>query len=202
MKLYFSRGACSLAPHIVAREAGIALELIEVDLARKALEHDGMPFLAVGGKGQVPLLETAQGDLLSEGPIICQYLADRAGASALMPAAGSEARYRVMAWQNFITSELHKSYSVLYSRVDEAAKAYYRDVLHAKYRWVEAALRSRPYLGGHDFSAADAYLFVVTRWAATVGLDLAGYPALQAFMARVGERPAVRAALHAESLPA
>lgn len=200
MKLYFSKGSCSLAPHIVAREAGIALELIEVDLARKLLVQDGSPFLAAGGKGQVPLLETAEGELLTEGPIICQYLADRVGAQSLMPAAGSAARYRVMAWQNFITSELHKSYSVLYSGVNAEAKAYYGDLLHAKYRWVEAALQDRPFLGGDDFSAADAYLFAVTRWAATVGLELGGYAALQAFMERVGQRPAVRAAVRAESV--
>lgn len=202
MKLYFSKDACSLAPHIVAREAGIAIELLAVDLARATLVRDGASFLTLTGKGQVPVLDTGTGELLTEGPIICQYLADHAGARSLMPAAGSTARYRVMEWQNFITSDLHKTYSVLFSRVSGEAKACFSDVLHTKYRWVDSALQDACFLTGEEFTAADAYLFVVTRWADVVGVDLGGYHHLQAFMRRVGQRPAVREALRLEALHA
>lgn len=200
MKLYFSPGACSLAPHIVAREAGIALELVKVDLARKTVAGSGAALRTLSGKAMVPLLEIAPGELLSEGPVICQYLADQAAAPALMPAAGSNARYRVMEWQNYITSDLHKTYSVLFSQASVDAKAYFADVLHKKYRWVDDTLARGPHLTGAAFTAADAYLFTVTRWAAMVGLDLGGYRHLDGFMRRVGTRPSVLAALRAEQL--
>lgn len=199
MKLYFSKGACSLAPHIVAREAGIALELVAVDLASKTLVHDGADLHAINARGQVPVLDTGRGMVLTEGPIICQYLADRAGAVGLMPSAGTDARYCVMAWQNFVTSDLHKTYSVLFSRANADAKAYFSDVLHAKYRLVDATLQESHYLTGGQFTAADAYLFVVSSWAPLVGLDLTGYRHLQAFMERVRARPAVQEALRAEA---
>jgi glutathione S-transferase len=198
MKLYFAKGACSLAPHIVAREAGLALQLTGVDLASKTTA-DGADFRTITPKAQVPLLVLDDGSLLSEGPIISQYLADLAGAHALMPAAGMAQRYKVMEWQNFITSDLHKSYTVLFSSVDSGAKAYFSDLLHKKYAMIEAALRTGPYLTGDAFTAADAYLFVVTRWAGLVGLDLAGYHQLQAFMSAVAARPSVQDALRAEN---
>ncbi|MFP5391848.1 MAG: glutathione transferase GstA [Gammaproteobacteria bacterium] len=198
MKLYFAKGACSLAPHIVAREAGLALELTGVDLASKTTS-DGADFRAIAPKAQVPLLVRDDGAQLTEGPIISQYLADLAGAHALMPAAGTAQRYRVMEWQNFLTSDLHKSYTVLFSSVDSGAKAHFGDLLHKKYALIEAALHPGPYLTGEAFTAADAYLFVVTRWADMVGLDLTGYHQLQAFMRTVAARPAVQEALRAEN---
>jgi glutathione S-transferase len=147
----------------------------------------------------VPLLELDNGERLSEGPIICQYLADKAGNLELMPAAGTMARYHVMEWQNYITSELHKGYSVLFNpSIDAASKIIYRGILRKKYEWVDSKLAGTPFLTGKAFTAADAYLFTVSRWAKAVEVDLANLPALDAFNAAVAARPAVQAALEAE----
>lgn len=201
MKLFYSPGACSLAPHIVAREAGIDLTLERVDtVAHKTAQ--GADYYAINPKGAVPLLELDNGERLSEGPVIAQYLADSVGATKLMPAAGSLARYRVLEWQNYITSELHKSFSPLFGApaVDDAGKAKYHAALTKKYAWVDSRLEGRDYLTGSDFTAADAYLFAVTSWARHVKLDLAHALHLQRFLARVAARPAVHAALQAEGL--
>ena len=202
MKLYFSPGACSLAPHIVLREAGLPVTLVKVDLATHRTA-DGADFHATAPKGQVPLLELPDGTHLSEGPVIAQYVADTAGTRTLMPAAGSAGRYRVMEWQNFITSELHKGFAPLFdAEVNAEAKQRLSTVLMKKLRWVDAQLAGRRFLTGDDFTAADAYLFVVTGWAPHVGLDLSGLAQLQRFRAAVAERPAVREAMRAEGLVA
>ena len=200
MKLYFSPGACSLAPHIVLREAGVAPTLVKVDLASHRTA-DGADFHAIAPKGQVPLLELDDGTRLSEGVVIAQFIADQAGATALMPAADTPARYRVMEWQNFITSELHKGFAPLFdAEVNAEAKQRLASVLMKKLRWVDGQLAAGPFLTGRDFTAADAYLFVVTGWAPHVGLDLSPLANLQRFRAAVAQRPAVRAALQAEGL--
>lgn len=200
MKLYFSPGACSLAPHIVLREAGLTPTLVKVDLTSHR-SADGADFYAITLKGQVPLLELDDGTRLSEGPVIAQYIADQAGATALMPAAGSPARYRVMEWQNFVTSELHKGFAPLFdAEVNAEAKQRLASVLMKKLRWVDGQLAAGPYLTGASFTAADAYLFVVTGWASHVGLDLSPLTHLQRFRAAVAERPAVREAMQAEGL--
>lgn len=200
MKLYFSPGACSLAPHIVLREAGLTPTLVKVDLASHR-SADGADFHAITSKGQVPLLAPDDGTHLSEGPVIAQYIADRAGATALMPAAGTPARYRVMEWQNFVTSELHKGFSPLFdAEVNAEAKQRLASGLMKKLRWVDAQLATGPFLTGSAFTAADAYLFVVTGWAPHVGLDLSPLANLQRFRAAVSERPAVRQAMQAEGL--
>jgi glutathione S-transferase len=200
MKLYFSPGACSLAPHIVLCEAGLPFTLEKVDVAKHVLASGG-DYYAINAKGQVPLLELDGGERLSEGPVIAQYVADQAGNTTLMPAAGSLARYRVMSWQNYITSELHKSFSPLFTPAfDATAKATHSQLLRKKYDWVNSQLAHTPFLTGDTFTAADAYLFTVTGWAKIVGLDLSGLPHLQAFLARVASRPAVQAAMKAEGL--
>jgi glutathione S-transferase len=200
MKLYFSPGACSLAPHIVLREAGLTPTLVKVDLASHRTA-DGADFHAITAKGQVPLLELDDGTRLSEGPVIAQYIADHAGATALVPPAGTPARYRVMEWQNFITSELHKGFAPLFdAEVNADAKQRLATVLLKKLRWVDAQLVTAPFLTGAAFTAADAYLFVVTGWAPHVGLDLSALANLQRFRAAVAERPAVRQAMQAEGL--
>jgi glutathione S-transferase len=200
MKLYFSPGACSLAPHIVLREAGLTPTLVKVDLASHRTA-DGADFHAITAKGQVPLLELDDGTRLSEGPVIAQYIADHAGATALVPPAGTPARYRVMEWQNFITSELHKGFAPLIdAEVNADAKQRLATVLLKKLRWVDAQLVTAPFLTGAAFTAADAYLFVVTGWAPHVGLDLSALANLQRFRASVAERPAVRQAMQAEGL--
>ncbi len=200
MKLYFSPGACSLAPHIVLCEAGLPFTLEKVNVATHVLAVGG-DYYAINAKGQVPLLELDDGERLSEGPVIAQYIADQAGNTTLMPAAGSLARYRVMSWQNYITSELHKSFSPLFSPAfDATAKALHSQLLRKKYDWVDSQLADTPFLTGDSFTAADAYLFTVTGWAKLVGLDLSDLPHLQAFLARVASRPAVQAAMKAEGL--
>lgn len=200
MKLYFSPAACSLVPHIVLREAGLPFTLEKVDTA-KHLTQAGADYYALNPKGQVPLLQLDDGQLLSEGPVIVQYIADQAAATTLMPAAGSIERYRVMEWQNYITSELHKTFSPLFNpEFDAKAKATLRGLLRKKFEWVDSRLAGREYLTGHAFTAADAYLFVVSGWAKFIDLDLSGLTNLQGLLKRVGERPAVREALKAEGL--
>jgi glutathione S-transferase len=200
MKLYYSPGACSLAPHIVLREAGAHFSIERVDLAAKKTA-DGGDYLAVNPKGQVPVLALDNGARLTEGPIIAQYVADHAGDHKLMPKAGDFGRYRVMEWQNYITAELHKFFSPLFNpKLDDNAKATFRDMLRRKYEWIETNLAGKHYLMGDHFTAADAYLFTVTNWARVTKLDLSGLPNIAAYMERVAARPAVQAAMKAEGL--
>jgi glutathione S-transferase len=200
MKLYYSPGACSLSPHILIEEAALPCEFVRVDLARH-LTESGADYTAINPKGSVPLLQLDSGELISEGPVIAQYLCDLAGRTDLMPAAGTLARYRVMSWQNYITSELHKSFSPLFNPAASAeTKAMFASSLQSKLAWVSSQLAGQDYLTGSTFTAADAYLFVVASWSRMVGMDLSAHTHLTAFMARVGARPAVLAALKAEGL--
>lgn len=200
MKLFFSPGACSLAPHIVLREVGATFSLEKVDTAAHRTAS-GVDYYSITPKGQVPLLQLDDGTLLSEGPVIAQFIADQAAHTQIMPAAGSVARYRIMEWQNYITSELHKSFAPLFNAAfDTAAKGLHAQLLRKKFEWVDASLSDSPYLTGADFTAADAYLFTVTNWAMYVSLDLSDLKHLQAFLARVAARPAVQAAMKAEGL--
>ncbi len=202
MKLYFSPGACSLAPLIALLESGSAFSLEKVDTA-KHLSASGVDYYSINPKGQVPLLALDEGGTLSEGPVICQYIADKAGNTKLMPAAGSLARYRVMEWQNYITSELHKSFSPLFNPgFDAGAKKLHTALLRKKFEWVDSKLAATSYLTGEEFTVADAYLFTVSGWSKYVGLDLSDLANLQRYLARIAARPAVREALKAESLPA
>jgi glutathione S-transferase len=199
MKLYYSPGACSLSPHIVLREAGIPFELVRANLRTHQLA-DGSDYYAVSPKGYVPLLELDDGQRLSEGPVIVQYIADQAPAAKLAPPAGTLARYRVMEWLGFINSEVHKSYSPLFNpAINDETKAVYRQKVLDRLTWIDAQLAGKDYLMGSEFSVADAYLFTVTRWAGAVKLDVSGLNNLAAFMARMQARPAVQAALQAEA---
>lgn len=200
MKLYYSPGACSLAPHIVAREAGIELQLEKVDIEAKRTEH-GADFYQINPKGSVPALELDNGELLTEGPAISQYLADLNPESGLAPANGTLARYRLQEMLGFINSELHKSYSPLFNPATTGAVRSQRtDSLRKNYALLEQRLTSNPWLLGDHFTAADAYLFTVTNWASHVNLELAEYTALAAFQQRATKRPHVQAALEAEGL--
>lgn len=199
MKLYYSPGACSLSPHIVLREAGLPFSLEKVDLRAKLLA-DGSDYRAVNPKGSVPALQLDTGEILSEGPAIVQYIGDLAPQSGLAPAAGTMARYRLIEALNFVSTELHKSYSPLFRpNTPDDYKPVARENIVAKYAVVDAVLAERPYLTGDSFTAADAYLFVVTRWATPLKLDLSQFKNLQAFMARVAERQSVKDALAAEA---
>jgi glutathione S-transferase len=200
MKLYYAPAACSLAPHIVLREAGLPFTLHKVDTA-KHVTVEGGDYYAINPKGQVPLLELDDGARLSEGPVIAQFIADSAAATSLMPPAGTIERYRVMEWQNYISTELHKSYTPLFADGLAAdAKATLASRLRKKYEWLNTQLEGKNFLTGDTFTAADAYLFVVTQWAKFVKLDLGDLAHLQAFVARVAQRPAVREAMRAEGL--
>jgi len=200
MKLYYSPGACSLSPHIVMRESGQPVELVKVDLgARKTA--DGGDYLKVNPKGYVPVLQLDDGSTLTEGPAIVQYLADRAPASKLAPPAGSMERYRLMEWLNFLTSEIHKSFSPLFRpTATEETKAMFREGLARRFDYLSDLLRDKPYLMGEGFTVADAYLFTLLGWCRLTGIDLTKWPALVAYRERIAARPAVRAAMKAEGL--
>lgn len=200
MKLYYAPGVCSLAPHILLKETATPAELVRVNLATKQTEH-GDDYKQIAAKGSVPLLMLDDGSVLSEGPVIAQYICDQAGRTDLMPAAGTIERYRVMEWQNYITSELHKSFQPLFKpNASTDIKAWFRQALQDKFAWVSAQLEGRDYLTGGTFTAADAYLFTVASWSGLVDVDIKGCDALQQFMGRVRNRPAVQAALRAEGL--
>jgi len=199
MKLYYAPGTCSLSPHIVAREAGLPLTLVRVDNKNKTTES-GEDYRAINPKGYVPLLELDNGVRLSEGPAIVQYLADLAPASKLAPANGTVERYQLQEWLNFITSEVHKQFSPLFdATMPDEAKEKFRNRLATRFDWIAGQLKGRDYLTG-SFTVADAYLFVVLGWTKFTGPDLARWPVLQEFVARVAARPHVQEALKAEGL--
>ena len=200
MKLYFSPGACSLAPHIVLNETGLPFTLVKADLKAHQLE-DGSDYYPITSKGQVPLLELDSGERLSEGPAIVQYLADQVPAKNLAPANGTMARYRVQEWLNFITSELHKGIGGLFNpAMPEDGKAVIRARASAKLKWVDERLEGKQYVMGDAFTIADPYLFTITNWTGHTGIDISGLKNLGAFQARMAARPAVQAALKAEGL--
>jgi glutathione S-transferase len=200
MKLYYSPAACSLSPHIAAREAGVPIELVRVDLD-KHQTADGADYYGINPKGYVPFLVRDDGSTLSEGPAIVQYLADLAPASGLAPAAGTAERYRLMEWLNYISTELHKGMGSLF---DGAMPADYKTVIKERigkrFDFVTRSLGSKPYLTGEQFTVADGYLFTVLGWTQWLGIDLAAWPVLTQFVARVGARPKVVEALKAEGL--
>lgn len=200
MKLYYSPGACSLSPHIVAREAGLDIDIVLASTKTHKLQ-DGTDYYTINAKGYVPLLELDDGQRLSEGPAIVQYLADQAPASGLAPANGTMERYRLQEWLNFITSELHKGFSPLFNpAIPEEAKAQFRTKLLDRLQWVDSQLEGRSYLMGDSFTVADAYLFTVTGWGRLVGVDVSPFARLVAYRERVAARPAVQEALKHEGL--
>lgn len=200
MKLYYSPGACSLAPHIVLRAAGATFELVRVDLNTHRTET-GEDFFTINPKGQVPTLLLDDGSCLTEGPVIAQFIADQNPAANLLPPPKSMQRYRVLEWQNYITSELHKGFSPLFnSQFDAAAKTVARELLLKKYQWLNTELSTRNYLTGDEFTVADAYLFTVTNWARMVDVNLLDMSHLQAYRERIRALPAVTAAMRAEGL--
>lgn len=202
MKLFYAPGACSLSPHIVLRELGLLFALEAVDLKTKRTES-GADFTAINPKGYVPALQLDDGEVLTEGAAIVQYLADKHAPGTLAPVAGTVERARVNGHLNFISAELHKAFGPLFNPAlaPEAREAAVANV-GRKLNLVEEALADgRPYLTGPEFSVADAYLFVVLSWAPKLGVDLARWPHLGGFSQRVTARTAVQAAMAAERLP-
>jgi glutathione S-transferase len=200
MKLYYSPGACSLSPHIVSREAGIALDLEQVDNREKKTKS-GKDFWSVNPKGQVPVLEFDNGQRLTEGPVIVQYLADQKPATGLVPAPGSIDRYRVQEWLNFTTSELHKSYGPIFRpTTPDEYKKISKENLGKRFDWLDKQLAGKQYLMGDKFTVADAYLFTILRWTPRIEVDLGKWPNVKAYVDRVAARPKVQEALKAEGL--
>lgn len=200
MKLYYSPGACSLAPHIVLNELGEAYDLEKVDLADKKTET-GADFTAVNGKGYVPTLEIAKDEVLTEVAVILQYLSDKAEASGLFPKFGSMDRYRAMEVLNFVASELHKGIGGLFAQgMPDDGKKVIIDRVGKRLAWLDGKLAGKTYLLGNAFSVADAYAFTVLNWGQWVGIDIKQWPNIAAYMERVSARPAVQAALKKEGL--
>jgi glutathione S-transferase len=200
MKLYFSPGACSLSPHIVLREAGLDFALERVDI-RARQTASGADYLAVNSKGYVPALELKDGTVLTEGPAIVQFVADLAPDRRLAPANGTLERYQLIEWLNFISTELHKSFSPLFRPTStEDMKDAARATLTQRLGWVAERLEGRDYLMGAQFTVADAYLFTVLGWAGFVQFDLSPWPVLNAYVQRVGSRTAVQQAMREEGL--
>ena len=200
MQLYYSPGACSLASHIALREAGLNVDLKRADTKTKKLE-DGSDYFAVNSKGAVPALRLDNGQVLTEGPVILQYLADQKPESGLAPKAGSLERYRLQEWLNYITSEVHKTFSPLFNpAADDNVKAYAKLNIEKRFEWLNKQLAGKQYLTGNQFTIADAYLYVVANWSNFVGIDLGRWPDLKAFQDRVAARPKVKEAMEAEGL--
>jgi len=199
MKLYYSPGACSQAPHILLHETGLSHDAARVDLKAKKLE-DGSSYLAVNPKGSVPALQLDSGEVLTENAVILQYLGDRASWPEVLPPMGDFRRYRVLEWTNYITTELHKSFAPLFKpNASDDTKQFFREAIADKLTYVDGELGAGPFLMGEDFSIADAYLFVIAGWAEKmIGLDR--WANIKAFRERMLERPAVRHVLKYEGL--
>ncbi|MEO7105440.1 MAG: glutathione transferase GstA [Rhodoferax sp.] len=200
MKLYYSPGACSLSPHIALHEAGLTFEAISAPTKTHKLP-DGSDFYAINPLGYVPFLVLDDGRTLHEGPAIVQYIADQAPAKNLAPANGTYERYKLQEWLNFIGTELHKTFSPLFSPDTPAeTKASATTKLQGRMKWLDGEVAGKQYLMGDTFTVADGYLFTVTNWCQYVGLDLSPYANLAALRARVAARPGVVAAMKAEGL--
>jgi glutathione S-transferase len=200
MKLYYFAGACSLSPHIVALEAGVPVTMVKIDRNTKKTET-GADYLAVNSKGAVPALQLDDGRVLTEGPAIVQYLADQKPESGLAPRAGTFERYQLMEMLNYITSEVHKSFSPLFNPASSAdMKETAVANLSKKFDWLSGFLGKKPFLLGNTFTAADAYLFTVLNWTGHVKIDLGKWPILADYKSRIAQRPKVIEAMKAERL--
>ena len=199
MKLYWSPGACSQAPHILLHEIGLDHDAVRVDLKAKKLE-DGSDYLAINPKGAVPALQLDSGEVLTENAVILQYLGDRANWPEVLPPLGDFRRYRVLEMVNYITTELHKRFSFLFSNASEETKNFVKEQLATKLDWIDQRLGTGPFLFGDDLTLPDAYLFVITRWTDKVLRNLDRWPNLRAFYERMKKRDSVRDVLKFEGL--
>ena len=200
MKLYFAPGACSLSPHIALREAGLAFDLDQVDLANKQTKS-GADYRTINPKGYVPALQLEDGEVLTEAVMIVQYIADKKPEAKLAPPAGARERYLLQEWLNFIATELHKGLSPLFKpNVPEAWQQVVKDTIAARFDFLTNRLQGKPYVMGERFTVADGYLFTILNWTNFLKIDLGKWPALKAYQERIAARPAVRAALKAEGL--
>ena len=200
MKLYYTPGACSLAPHIALHEAGLSFDPVKVDLRAKKLASDE-DYWAINPKGAVPALGIDNGEVLTENAAVLQYIADQAPSSGLLPQLGDFRRYRVIEWLNYVATELHKGFGPLWNPASTPeAKEQTRELLAKKFDYVQDRLESGPYIMGDTFTLPDAYLFVILSWTAMHQIDLSRWAGLTAFSERVQARPAVQATMRAEGL--
>ncbi len=200
MKLYFATGACSMAPHIVLREAAYTFELERVDLAKKQTAS-GEDYTKINPKGYVPSLRLDNGEVLTEVAVILQYLADQKPESGLAPKAGTMERYRVMEWLNFVSSEIHKQFGPLFNpKITAEWRANQLDLLSRRFEYLTEILNDKPYLLGDQFTVTDAYLFTVLSWSPLLKVDLGKWPRLKDYITRVAARTAVKEAMNAEGL--
>jgi glutathione S-transferase len=200
MKLYYAPGACSLASHISLRETGLPFEIDKLDASTKTTAS-GENFMLVNPKGYVPTIRLDDGNILTEGAAVLQYIADRNPASGLAPKAGTMERYRLQEWLTFIGTEIHKTFSPLFNKsVSLEVKNRAHELLAKRLGYVETQLANKPYLMGDTFTVADAYMFVVVRWSNRVGFELGQFPRINEYMAKISVRPTVLAAMKAEGL--
>lgn len=200
MKLYFSPGACSLSPHIALREAGFSPELVKVDLKAKKTEA-GEDYFAINPNGYVPTLVLDDGNVLTEGPAIVQYIADQVPARKLAPANGTLERYRLQSVLNFISAELHKTYGAFFNpNAGDEWKQTARALLGRRLKYVDSLLAKGPYAMGEQFTVADCYLYTILNWSKPLHIDLSPWPRLDEYLQRIASRPAVQEALRAEGL--
>lgn len=198
MKLYYLKGACSLASYISLCEAGLKFEAASVD-RQTHRTSDGEDYNAINSKGYVPALRLDNGQVLTENVAVLQYIADQAPAAKLAPPAGSLERYRLVEWLAYINSEVHKSISPLFNPAStEEVKQFGRINLAKRVDWLEREIGTRSFLMGEQFTVADAYLFVVFGWFSHVGIDTSKWPNLRRHHERVAARPGVQKALKAE----
>lgn len=200
MKLYYSPGSCGLAPQIILREVGQHFELVKVDFKTKQTTEGD--YLQVSPKGMVPALRLDDDEIVTEGAVILQWIADKHPESKLIPPTGFKERYTVLEWLNYIATDLHKGMAVMFSTfIDKDSKIRFAEGnLGPRFEYINEHLADRNYILGANFSVADAYLYNILTWPTRVGIDISGYSSIQAFMSRMEQRSAVRASLEAERL--
>lgn len=200
MKLFYSPGSCAMSPHIVLSETASSYSLERVDLATKTTAS-GRPLKEINPQDAVPVLLLEDGETLTEGAAIVQYIADQRPEAGLLPPAGTLARAKVQQWLNYIATEMHKAHVPLFKAdYPQSSKDIAIENVKRSYGFVAAALADRSYLTGDSFTVADAYLFTILNWHSFIGLDLSAWPVLVAYQTRVAARPAVRKAMHEEGL--
>ena len=198
MKLFYVPGVCSLSPHIALYESGLPFTADRVDRATK-ISKGGVDYKALNPKGYVPALQLDDGQLLTEGTAIVQYIADQVPAKKLAPANGTLERYRLQEWLNYIATEIHKGTSPLFNpKFPEDLRKAAKDRLVDRYAYVNKQLAGKTFLMGDTFTVADCYLYTIWTWLPRVNVELTDMPNLTSYMQRLGERPAFKAALEAE----
>jgi glutathione S-transferase len=199
MKLYYAQGACSLAPHVCLREAGLPFTLVRYDRNTQVLEG-GNRLEEINEKGYVPVLELDNGQRLTEVPAVLQYIADQRPASGLAPPFGAWERYRLQEWLNFLATEVHKSFWPFFHDGCEEERPAQSERLQRRFEWIDRQLGDNQFIMSPGFTVADAYLLTLLNWLRPAGFDQGQWPRLKEYRVRLSLRPSVQAALEAEGL--